>query len=172
MAPSKKKIIQTLSTSLPKKSKSSSVKFKKYLENFWSDWYPLAHCATVDQYPKLIFNLVDQYFLLLVEILIHQFFCSLEERVPIIFFRWCKILSRTIWVDSLTLLFPISKIHSKQNFRQRPDHCDRTPCIYTVQMHKQCFKTFFALWFSHQLNVLRTFFAQSYFLKNLIRIWS
>ena len=100
-------------------------------------------------------------------------FCRLVERVPTnFFFRWCQILSRTIWVDSLTLLFPISKIHSKQNFHQRPDHCDRTPCIYTVQMHKQCFKTFFALWFSHQLNVLRTFFAQSYFLNNLIGIWS
>ena len=29
----------------------------------------------------------------------------------------------------LTLLFPIFKIHSKQNFHQRPDHCDWTPCI-------------------------------------------
>ena len=25
------------------------------------------------------------------------------------------------------LLFPISKIHNKQNFHQRPDNCDRTP---------------------------------------------
>ena len=37
--------------------------------------------------------------------------------------------STLTWPVSITLLFPISKIHSKQNFRKRPDHCDWTPCI-------------------------------------------
>ena len=50
----------------------------------------------VDQFPKLFFNLVDQYLLL--------------------FFWECQILSqRRFEFDSLALLFPISKIHSKQN---------------------------------------------------------
>ena len=106
----------------------------------------------MDQYPKLIFNLVDQYLLLLVEILIHQienkfgilihglelailpkapfFLQARREGSDYFFFQWCQILSRTICVDSLTLLFLIPKIHSKQNFHQRPDHCDRIPCMY------------------------------------------
>ena len=59
------------------------------------------------------------------------FFSRLVERVPIdfFFFRWCQILSQPIGVDYVTLLYPISKIHSKQNFCQRSDHCDRTPCM-------------------------------------------
>ena len=81
--------------------------------------------------------------------LLHSFFCGFSK--GFFFRRLVEGVPTTVFFsmvpnfksDNLSCLFPISKTYSKQNFHQRPDHCDRTPCIHLDSFFFQNFNEWY-----------------------------